>query len=90
MLFKRQNKIEELEKRCVILARANKQLEDTIEDLNDKVENRDYFIKEQNKRIERKQDLLKNILRLTECNMYNNEKIFLDKINELVQTGIEY
>lgn len=90
MLFKKQKQINELEQRCMTLARANKQFENTIDELKNQIEDRNYFIKEQNERLNRKQNSIKEILELIECNTYNNEKAFLDKVKELAQTTIKY
>ena len=75
-------KKQELEARCKDLARETKRLED-------KIKNRDNFI-EEHKRINRKQNTIKEILELTECNTYKNEKAILSKIKELAQTAIKY
>lgn len=76
-------KKQELEAICKDLARETKRLED-------KIKNRDNFIEEQHKRINRKQNTIKEILELTECNTYKNEKAILSKIKELATSEIDY
>lgn len=71
------NKIDRLEKRSVELAR---QVRDLSEENN--------YLHKENKDLryenEEQEDILKEINSLTTSNTYNNEKIILNKIKELV------
>ena len=81
MLFGKQK--DEYEKRSVDLARQCKNLKLDIE-------NREYFIKEQYQRIDRKQASLQKILNECENVNYKSLDEFRKKINELAKTGIKY
>lgn len=81
MLFEKQK--DEYEKRSVDLARQCKNLKLDIE-------NREYFIKEQYQRIDRKQASLQKILNECENVNYKSLDEFRKKIKELAKTGIKY
>lgn len=72
------NKIDKLEKRSVELARQ-------VRNLNEE----NNYLHEENKDLryenEEQEDILKEIKSLTTSNTYNNEKIILAKIKELVR-----
>jgi hypothetical protein len=81
MLFGKQK--DKYEKRTVELAKQCK-------DIAEQKQYRDYFIEEQNTRMERKQNSLKSILDECKKQQYNSLENFRNKIKELAETGIKY
>ena len=79
-MFKRKEKQSLLEARSKSLERAEKQItEMTQENLVLYKEN-----KELNVENEEQKELIHRIINLLNANKYNNEKVFLDKLKELV------
>lgn len=79
----RRNKKDQYEKRSVDLARQCKNFQLDIE-------NREYLIKEQYQRIDRKQASFLKILDECKNNSYKSLHEFREKIKELAETGIKY
>lgn len=79
----RRNEKDQYEKRSVDLARQCKNFQLDIE-------NREYLIKEQYQRIDRKQASFLKILNECKNNNYKSLDEFRAKIKELAETGIKY
>ncbi len=79
----RRNEKDQYEKRSVDLARQCKNFQLDIE-------NREYLIKEQYQRIDRKQASFLKILDECKNNSYKSLHEFREKIKELAETGIKY
>lgn len=79
----RRNEKDQYEKRSVDLARQCKNFQLDIE-------NREYLIKEQYQRIDRKQASFLKILDECKDNSYKSLQKFREKIKELAETGIKY
>lgn len=79
----RKNEKDQYEKRSVDLARQCKNFQLDIE-------NREYLIKEQYQRIDRKQASFLKILDECKNNSYKSLHEFREKIKELAETGIKY
>lgn len=79
----RKNEKELYERRSVDLARQCKNFQLDIE-------NREYLIKEQYQRIDRKQASFLKILDECKDNSYKSLHEFREKIKELAETGIKY
>jgi len=79
----RRNEKDQYEKRSVDLARQCKNFQLDIE-------NREYLIKEQYQRIDRKQASFLKILDECKNNNYKSLDEFRAKIKELAETGIKY
>ncbi len=79
----RRNEKDQYEKRSVDLARQCKNFQLDIE-------NREYLIKEQYQRIDRKQASFLKILDECKNNSYKSLDEFRAKIKELAETGIKY
>ncbi len=79
----RRNEKDQYEKRSVDLARQCKNFQLDIE-------NREYLIKEQYQRIDRKQASFLKILDECKDNSYKSLQEFREKIKELAETGIKY
>lgn len=79
----RRNEKDQYEKRSVDLARQCKNFQLDIE-------NREYLIKEQYQRIDRKQASFLKILDECKNNNYKSLDKFRAKIKELAETGIKY
>lgn len=79
----RRNEKDQYEKRSVDLARQCKNFQLDIE-------NREYLIKEQYQRIDRKQASFLKILDECKDNSYKSLHEFREKIKELAKTGIKY
>ena len=79
----RRNEKDQYEKRSVDLARPCKNFQLDIE-------NREYLIKEQYQRIDRKQASFLKILDECTDNSYKSLHEFREKIKELAETGIKY
>lgn len=79
----RKNEKDQYEKRSVDLARQCKNFQLDIE-------NREYLIKEQYQRIDRKQASFLKILDECKDNSYKSLHEFREKIKELAETGIKY
>ncbi|OKZ85856.1 MAG: hypothetical protein BHW09_08135 [Clostridium sp. CAG:245_30_32] len=79
----RRNEKDQYEKRSVDLARQCKNFQLDIE-------NREYLIKEQYQRIDRKQASFLKILDECKDNSYKSLHEFREKIKELAETGIKY
>lgn len=67
-----------------------KKLRKQNQELKEDIDCRDYVIKEQNQRIDRKQDSLLKILNECKNKSYKNLEEFRAKIKELATTGIRY
>lgn len=79
----RRNEKDQYEKRSVDLARQCKNFQLDIE-------TREYLIKEQYQRIDRKQASFLKILDECKNNSYKSLHEFREKIKELAETGIKY
>lgn len=79
----RKNEKDLYERRSVDLARQCKNFQLDIE-------NREYLIKEQYQRIDRKQAFFLKILDECKDNSYKSLHEFREKIKELAETGIKY
>ena len=79
----RRNEKDQYEKRSVDLARQCKNFQLDIE-------NREYLIKEQYQRIDRKQASFLKILDECKDNSYKSLHEFREKIKALAETGIKY
>ena len=66
---------------------SRKALEHTEKELDlaySQIDNRDKIIYKQKEKIDKQKDLINRIENLLSANKYNNEKVVLDKIKELV------
>jgi len=75
-----------LKARAKALEEAEQRVEDLVEE-NKAVYEENRELRYENEEVK---DTLKEIIKLTECNTYNNEKAILGKIKELAQTAIKY
>ena len=74
------------EKRCSELSRKYKRYED---EQQRKITERDKLINKQTEKLIIKNKYLKEIIRATESNTYDNEAVCIRKMKELAQTAIE-
>lgn len=78
------------EKQSLLKARAKalQQAEDLIEELTERKDYYKQIAREQRVELTQKEKVLYEIIKLTESNTYNNDRLIINKIKELAETGI--
>ncbi len=78
-------KTKELQSLVNVSRKALEHTEKELELAYSQIDNRNKFIYKQKEQIDKQEDLINKIENLLSANKYNNEKVVLDKIKELVR-----
>lgn len=77
-------KTKELQSLVNVSRKALDHTEKELDLVYSQIDNRNKFIYKQKEKIDKQEDLINRIENLLSANKYNNEKVVLDKIKELV------